>query len=119
MVLVSIQEVMVVALSAIALLLVATKFGFLKRSCSRFLSEFREALRGSDEKVPHGKNRTQYDVENDDICYQLLGITPSATPEEIRKAYRRKAKQYHPDKGGDPDMMRAITEAYQRLLRHR
>ena len=53
------------------------------------------------------------------MCYQLLGITPSATQTEIREAYRRKAKQHHPDKGGDPDMMRALTEAYQRLSEKR
>jgi curved DNA-binding protein CbpA len=31
-------------------------------------------------------------------CYQLLGITPTATEKEIKTAYRRKALQCHPDK---------------------
>ncbi|MGA2955817.1 MAG: DnaJ domain-containing protein, partial [Thermodesulfobacteriota bacterium] len=30
--------------------------------------------------------------------YDLLGIDPSATKEEIKKAYRRLAHQFHPDK---------------------
>ncbi|WRT68609.1 uncharacterized protein IL334_005587 [Kwoniella shivajii] len=32
------------------------------------------------------------------ILYKALNLTPSATPEEIRKSYRRLALQYHPDK---------------------
>jgi molecular chaperone DnaJ len=30
--------------------------------------------------------------------YQVLGITREASPEEIKRAYRRKAKEFHPDK---------------------
>ncbi len=117
--LVSPQEVMVVVGSLAFFLLVISKLGLLKRSFNRFMSEFRRELHGTDEEAPHDKDRAQRDVEANDICYQLLGITPSATPEEIREAYRRKAKQYHPDKGGDPDMMRAITEAYRKLSKRR
>ena len=33
--------------------------------------------------------------------YTLLGITPNATNDEIRKAFKLKANEYHPDKNGD------------------
>lgn len=33
--------------------------------------------------------------------YDLMGIEPDATPEQIRKAYRKKALQLHPDKRGN------------------
>lgn len=47
-----------------------------------------------------------------EVCYRLLGVTPSAKWEEIEKAYRSKAKVHHPDLGGDEDAMRALNEAY-------
>jgi molecular chaperone DnaJ len=51
--------------------------------------------------------------------YDLLGIDYSATLEEVKKAYRRLAHQYHPDKNpNDPsaaDHFRLITEAYEIL----
>jgi molecular chaperone DnaJ len=51
--------------------------------------------------------------------YDLLGLVQSATPEEIKKAYRRLAHQFHPDKNpGNPsaaEQFRNITEAYEVL----
>ncbi len=48
--------------------------------------------------------------------YQILGISKGATDEEIKKAYRKLAHQYHPDKpGGDEGKFKEINEAYQVL----
>lgn len=48
--------------------------------------------------------------------YQVLGISKNATEEEIKKAYRYLAHQYHPDKkGGDEKKFKEISEAYQVL----
>ena len=52
-----------------------------------------------------------------DMCYRMLGISPSSGWDEIEKAYKRKAKIHHPYLGGDEDMMRALNEAYNRLKR--
>ncbi|HEX2447741.1 MAG TPA: DnaJ domain-containing protein [Methyloceanibacter sp.] len=44
--------------------------------------------------------------------YQLLGIKRSATQDEIRKAYRRKAKASHPDSGGTVEAFNALAAAH-------
>ncbi|GAJ04072.1 unnamed protein product, partial [marine sediment metagenome] len=47
----------------------------------------------------------------------LLGVSPDASVEEIKKAYRQKSNKYHPDKPtGDEDIFKAITAAYEKLL---
>jgi DnaJ-class molecular chaperone len=44
--------------------------------------------------------------------YEDLEIDKDATPETIKKAFRKKAKQTHPDNGGKSDEFRAIAKAY-------
>ncbi|MCI0489506.1 MAG: DnaJ domain-containing protein, partial [Blastocatellia bacterium] len=50
--------------------------------------------------------------------YQILGITRHATSADIKSAYRRLARQYHPDVSASPDASARfvkISEAYQVL----
>src|SRR6266487_729350 len=52
--------------------------------------------------------------------YGLMGLDPDATEEEIRKAYRRLALQWHPDRNPDnpqaADRFKEISEAYAVLI---
>jgi len=50
--------------------------------------------------------------------YEILGISRTATQEEIRKAYRRLARELHPDSSGDPateERFKEVTAAYEIL----
>jgi len=47
--------------------------------------------------------------------YQTLGVAKNATPDEIKKAYRRLAAIHHPDKGGDTAEFQKVQAAYETL----
>ncbi len=47
--------------------------------------------------------------------YKTLGVSRTATPEEIKKAYRKLARKHHPDAGGDEAKFKEINEAYEVL----
>lgn len=65
---------------------------------------------------------------SNDANYRILGISPEATDEEVKKAYRRMAVKYHPDKvatlGEDvqkaaEEKFKAVSQAYDAICRER
>lgn len=50
-----------------------------------------------------------------DDYYAILGVSKNASPEEIKKAYRKLAMQHHPDRGGDHNKFAQINSAYETL----
>jgi len=60
-----------------------------------------------------GKKNRKYMAEN---YYDILGVLKGASDDEIKKAYRKLAHKYHPDKsGGDEKKFKEINQAYQVL----
>jgi curved DNA-binding protein len=47
--------------------------------------------------------------------YNILGLNKNASEDEIKKAYRKLAMKYHPDRGGDEKRFKEIEEAYRIL----
>jgi molecular chaperone DnaJ len=51
--------------------------------------------------------------------YSILGVAPNATNDEVKSAYRKLAKKYHPDVNKDPDAeskFKEVTKAYEDIL---
>ena len=58
--------------------------------------------------------------------YSILGVSPGASDEEVKKAYRELARKYHPDNYQDnpladlaEEKMKEINEAYEQITRQR
>src|SRR5690349_22001233 len=54
-------------------------------------------------------------MASDRDFYEILGVSRNATQEQIQRAYRKLARQYHPDVNKDPgaeDRFKDVAEAY-------
>eukprot|EP00927_Polykrikos_kofoidii_P062819 TRINITY_DN57612_c0_g1_i1.p1 TRINITY_DN57612_c0_g1~~TRINITY_DN57612_c0_g1_i1.p1 ORF type:complete len:436 (-),score=53.95 TRINITY_DN57612_c0_g1_i1:49-1356(-) len=51
----------------------------------------------------------------DTSLYEKLGVNHDATPHDLKVAYRKNARQLHPDKGGDPERFKEMKYAYEVL----
>ena len=76
----------------------------------------------------NGNNNYSSNNYSSESNYKILGITPSATDEEVKKAYRKMAIKYHPDKvatlGEDvqkaaEEKFKTISQAYEAICKER
>jgi len=47
--------------------------------------------------------------------YKVLNIDKDSSNSDIKKAYRKLAMEHHPDKGGDPEKFKELSQAYETL----
>ncbi|KAL6202619.1 hypothetical protein ACLB2K_026327 [Fragaria x ananassa] len=47
--------------------------------------------------------------------YEVLGVSKTASPDDLKKAYKKAAIKNHPDKGGDPEKFKELAQAYEVL----
>lgn len=52
------------------------------------------------------------DAFGEKTIYEILGVDKEANDEDIKKAYRKLALKYHPDKGGDAKLFQALSLAH-------
>lgn len=69
--------------------------------------------RAGEQRNSPGADRDPTDAE----AYRVLGVERDADEETVRRAYRERVKEVHPDRGGDEEEFRRVTDAYDRLTR--
>lgn len=73
-------------------------------------------------KKEHEKRRNEYQAklnlleEKNIDPYKILEVDKNANMTQIKNAYKRKARIYHPDKGGSDQQFRIITMAYMSII---
>jgi len=69
---------------------------------------------GADPQAPRARV-----ASNGPSIWQTLGLEANATLPEIKQAYRARALQTHPDRGGSTEEFRAVHSAYEAALKRR
>lgn len=75
-------------------------------------NDFFGSFDGGGHHAPRQRESKEVDTQG---LYDLLGISKDADDKVIKKAFRKKAMKNHPDRGGDPEVFKQISRAYEIL----
>ena len=65
-----------------------------------------------------GADRLEGRADVAEAAFDVLGLSRGADEAAVRRAYRRRVKEVHPDHGGDEEEFRRVQEAYDTARRH-
>jgi hypothetical protein len=94
------------------------------RLANQQISELKQSLAEKNVQISHlekENNRQRAAVENDLAAFSdftdhsIMGVSEEESFETIKKNYKKLSLIYHPDKGGDPHMMKLINATFERL----
>ena len=66
--------------------------------------------------IYHAERRSFADAARPE-CFVVLGVPADATQKDVKRAFRKLAKKFHPDAGGDPEEFKALYAAYEQAIR--
>ena len=90
---------------------------FTGKPIAAWLKEFQERPR----ELPQGEQAAPQQEPAMSLAnaYSVLGLPPTASPEEVKRNYRNLAAVFHPDKGGYKEAMKLLNNAYERITKGR
>lgn len=65
-----------------------------------------------------GFNSTHSSNPNNKKYYEILEVDQNASEDEIKRSFRKKAMQHHPDRGGDPDKVSILLYSLKKYQKH-
>ena len=88
------------------------------------MSELKQSLAEKNVQISHlekENNRQRAAIENDVAAFSdfsdhsIMGVSEEESFETIKKNYKKLSLIYHPDKGGNPHIMKLINATFERL----
>jgi hypothetical protein len=76
---------------------------------------WKRVLRGEHSPQPPAKREPKPRAPAPVSAWELLGLAPGATLTELKRAYRQRALETHPDRGGEAEQFQRVHRAYEKL----